>query len=155
MAYAAMKEARERGRATQALYEQFERDGAATCGKRTRAAEAAPTCEGTALGSSSISAWVESEDEPLNAVSSVYPGSEAYGAELGQSSDTLDAESAHQTTHRPAYGCSKAETTTGTAHLQQHLPPGWRVGVDPRWGVSYYYHEDSGASQWEHPGTAK
>ena len=33
----------------------------------------------------------------------------------------------------------------------QGLPPGWTSGIDQASGATYYYHEQTGQSQWEYP----
>ena len=33
------------------------------------------------------------------------------------------------------------------------LPAGWRSAVDPTYGCIYYFHEATGKTQWELPGS--
>lgn len=140
LAYNAMKEARERGNATQALYERLERErhvastassssalGTSALGKRARDNTTAPVI-------SSLSAWHDGGDEPINAVAAAYPGAEAEDATAGE----------------PA---GSEEHATQPPPLEAMLPGGWRTGVDPTYHCTYYYHEASGRTQWEHPGT--
>ena len=127
LAYTAMREARERGRAAAELYERLEREkrdresgvgGSGGLGiKRPRSGAVAEEA------SSSYSEWVESGGEPVNAVATAYPGVEPEAAASGE---------------EPA-----ASTTS--------LPPGWQAAIDPTYNVTYYYNEATGETQWEAP----
>lgn len=51
----------------------------------------------------------------------------------------------------PAIANNKSEISSSQTIASGKLPPGWVEANDPASGVTYYYHESSGKSQWERP----
>ena len=149
LAYNAMREARERGRATQELYERLEReaggraaaatgdggrrDGRAALGKRARNATA-PASE--------MSEWFDGGAEPISAVAASYPG----GLSVSEEELSTTTDGALPATH--AGGEQEAGAPASAA---EDLPAGWSASLDPHYRVMYYWNASTGATQWERP----
>jgi hypothetical protein len=132
LAYSAMREARERGRATQALYDRLEREkgggaaaAASALGKRPREHRDADD---------DSTAW-DDDAERLSAVATAYPG----GHEAADGGEQVHDDA-------PAERGAEAAAPAG----EEELPAGWRTALDETYGVAYFYHAD-GRTQWEYP----
>jgi hypothetical protein len=51
----------------------------------------------------------------------------------------------------PAGGMAQQGYGAGATGGQGALPYGWSSGVDQQSGQTYYYHEQTGQSQWDPP----
>ena len=123
LALAAMEEAAQRRLFQEDLYLKHERDIVPP--KRRRLEPE---------GGDEVTAWMDAPERPLEGsmVAAEYPGGDpAYCAQAG--ADAAAAEEA------------------GAEGGAQPLLAGWQSGIDPTYGATYFYHEESGRTQWQLP----
>ena len=80
------------------------------------------------------SRWAEQPEMSLTAVTAQYPGGEP------------DANGGVR---------DEARAAPDSADLaeEEALPSGWTSAIDERYGAHYYFHSESGGTQWERPTT--
>jgi len=90
-------------------------------------------------------------DPPKKPDATTAPATRGFSLSISRLSDSQTSKTAVVSTGKSTAASTKPDSTKLSVPVPSQLPSGWSEAVDPDSGETYYYNEQTGVTQWEHP----